>query len=181
MGVLVARPGSRLVATDLTLAGVSPGVAGTLGRGIDVQGGAELELTRARISSVYETAITNLVAPSRSVLRDVFVSDVRPQDCATTSCAAIPGGHGFGAHGGATLEAERFVVEDVALCGVFVSDGGSADLSEGLVRRAEIGACVQSDAQNLEALSRDVSYADNGANLEVTELPVPEPVEVLDM
>jgi len=173
MGVLAARD-SRAVIEDLTLTDVLPGVAGTLGRGINVQNGGELELTRGRIESVYETAITTLTAPSRSVLRDVFVTDVQPQECANSSCRAIPGGHGFGAHGGATLEADRFVVEDAAVCGLFVSVGGSLDLRRGVVRRAAIGACVQSEAQDLDALARDVSYVDNGSNLEATELPVPE-------
>ena len=36
-----------------------------------------------------------------------------------------------------------------------------------------IGACVQVAGYDLDRLTQDVVYVDNGANLEATSLPVP--------
>jgi hypothetical protein len=67
----------------------------------------------------------------------------------------------------------RFDIESADLCGVHVADGASATIEDGTVRSSTIGACVQSDAQNLADLSRSVRYLDNDDELVSTDLPVP--------
>jgi hypothetical protein len=47
---------------------------------------------------------------------------------------------------------------------------------EGRVSNAAIGACLQSDAQELADISTSVEFIDNGTNFESTSLPVPEAV-----
>ena len=51
----------------------------------------------------------------------------------------------------------------------------SLDAMNGLVTRAEIGACVQVPGYDLARISTDVEYRDNGSNLDTTTLPVPPP------
>ena len=79
----------------------------------------------------------------------------------------------------ADLRMTGFEVRDAALCGVFVSRtllGGppTMDLSRGVVSGATIGACIQVDGFDLAPVSDDVLYLDNGTNLDITMLPVPE-------
>ena len=51
-----------------------------------------------------------------------------------------------------------------------------ATLADGVVRRALIGACVESEAQPLDELQDGVRYDENGRNLDSTMLPVPDPL-----
>jgi hypothetical protein len=48
------------------------------------------------------------------------------------------------------------------------------------VAESAIGACVQVEGYDLSRLMTDVSYRDNGANLQATSLPVPEPLEEVE-
>ncbi len=45
------------------------------------------------------------------------------------------------------------------------------------MRGSTIGACIQSDAQDLADLSRSVQYVDNDDGLVTTTLPVPMGLE----
>ncbi len=63
-------------------------------------------------------------------------------------------------------------------CGVNVVDTSQLDLEHGEVSGAAIGACVQSEGYDTMRLSRDVSYHDNGVNLQATTLPLPQLVEL---
>jgi hypothetical protein len=51
---------------------------------------------------------------------------------------------------------------------------GSIDLSDGEVSGALVGACVQVPGYDIARLQDRVLYRDNGTNLDVTTLPIPE-------
>ncbi len=85
-------------------------------------------------------------------------------------------GHGLVVEGGG-LEMSRFEIAGASGCGLMVAAsetaGTSVDASEGIVRDAAIGACVQVDGYDLSRLNHDVQYVDNGSNLDATSLPLP--------
>ncbi|RLB53431.1 MAG: hypothetical protein DRJ42_12060 [Deltaproteobacteria bacterium] len=72
--------------------------------------------------------------------------------------------------------ATRFAVSNASLCGVQIADEATMNLADGEVRGAPIGACLQSDAQDVGDLQQGVRYVDNDSNLEATTLPVPAPL-----
>jgi len=174
IGVLLGQAGTSVRLSDIVITDVASRPSGFFGRGLTLQNEAELWLTRGRIERVHEVGAMCSLG-SRLVLEDVVISEVEPQPCGDGGgCSALPGGHGLGAYADSTIEATRFVVSDIALCGLHVALDGSMTGADGLVTRSAIGACIQSDAQRLEDVSNDVAYVDNGSNLEATSLPVPE-------
>ncbi len=111
---------------------------------------------------------------STLTMRDVTLEETRPRACAETDCADQPGGYALIAIEGATVRAERFLLNGAPLCGSFVEGEAALDLRTGIVSRAAIGACVQSDGYDLARLTDDVRYVENTLNLDTTVLPVPD-------
>ncbi|MBW2464850.1 MAG: hypothetical protein JRH11_24585, partial [Deltaproteobacteria bacterium] len=160
--------------TDLHVHDVSPRVLdGTAGRGVSVQSGSTLTLTRAKVERVIEFGLAAIGAGTTISATDLVVTEVTPQVCDGPLCMAAPGGHGIGSYWGAQVTAMRFAVSNVSLCGVQIADEATMSLTDGEVRGAPIGACLQSDAQDVMDLQQRVHYVDNGSNLETTTLPVP--------
>ncbi len=150
---------------------------GTFGHGLHTQDGATLSASRVRVLRSRGVGVLAINGAS-ATLSDVTVEETMPFDCSTGFCSDEPFGYGVAAVSGG-LGVERFVVSDANLCGVFVGEGSDLDLRTGEVRGAEIGACVQQDGYDLGRLMNDVSYSDNGQNLEATSLPVPSQIMTL--
>ncbi len=163
--------------TDLHVHDVSPRVLdGIAGRGVSVQSGTTLTLTRARVERVIELGLAAIGSGTSITATDLVVSDVTPQDCDDPLCSTDPGGHGIGSYLGAQVMATRFAVSNASLCGVQIADEATMSLADGEVRGAPIGACLQSDAQDVGDLQQGVRYVDNDSNIEATTLPVPAPL-----
>jgi hypothetical protein len=117
----------------------------------------------------------NSIAGGAIDLSDVTVSNVAGS---ASSIAERMDGHAVTAFG-ATTTLRRFRLSTAATCGLFLAEllgtAPSLDVESGLVEGAAIGACVQYDGYDLDRLMRDVTYRDNGVNLDATMLPVPEP------
>lgn len=175
-GVVFAGAGTSVVMDDVAIEGVSSRPDGYLGTGLIVQDGSSAVLSRVRLEDVRQSAVVAIRGGTFNIT-DLVVREVASQACRESTCSAYPGGHGLGAYG-SEITVSRFLIDGVDLCGVHVADGGEFFLEDGMVRGAAIGACVQSDAQDIDGLSRSVEYVDNGSNLEATMLPVPDPIDV---
>ncbi len=174
VGVAVLEAGSSAIVRDLRIDEVfGEPDSGAAGRGVVVQDeGARLELLRARIDGAHEAGVYvrlgELHAEHLRVLR------TERQACATTTCSTTPGGHGIVASG-APLHLAHFLVEGSAACGLLLDDV-TLDLAYGIVRDNPLGACVQDEAIDLAPLEQGVLFGNNGASLDSTRLPVPEPM-----
>ncbi len=172
---------STLDATDLLIESVtSRPTDGAFGRGVELQADADASLTRAAIRDVRDVAV-GVLADATLTASDILIEDVDLAECAASSeCGFFgSGGHALGAYAGSDADLTRFVIRRPALCGVHMTEGSVITLSEGEVRGAEIGACVQNPDQPLEALSATVHYQDNEQNLDTTTLPIPGGAEDL--
>jgi uncharacterized membrane protein (UPF0136 family) len=150
------------------------------GYGVDVQLGARLTGERLLIERATEIGL--LAGNEATVaLTDVTIGDVERSAC---DCPERGLGHAVAAVSG-SVSIQGFEIRDAATCGVFLSRGiglstlPSVDATRGVVTRSEIGACVQVEDYDLTRLMREVSYLDNGANLETTRLPVPPGLDAL--
>jgi hypothetical protein len=112
-------------------------------------------------------------------LQDVTIRDTRPRACGTGWCADAPAGTGLGSYGGASVEMTSLLIEQSSLCGIQIAGGGTVDLADGEVSGNSIGACVQVDGYDLDRLTDGVLYRANGTNIDLGELPVPEPAPTL--
>ncbi len=174
-GVVAVEPGSYLHLSDLMVRDVRPRPSDQrFGRGVIAQVEAEISLERGRVEQTREFGVGS-IHDAVVTLTDVSVSDVRPQECAPSTCGDQPGGHGFGSYFGAELVAASFDISAAALCGVQVAELGTMNLQRGRISGSSIGACLQSTNQDVGALEDGVIYVDNGSNLETTTLPVPRP------
>jgi len=175
--IFVAGEGARATLDDAIVRDTRSQLSdGRGGKGLMAQGGAHVEVARAVIERSLGMGVVSL-SGAVVMLEDVRVTDTAARDCASTTCAESPFGYGVATWGG-TVGMSRFVCARAVLCGVFVDDG-ELDLANGEVTGAEIGACVQSESYDVARLTDQVEYRDNGANLDVTALPVPEPAAAL--
>ncbi len=145
------------------------------GRGLSVENAASVTAERLQIDRSHELALIVMDGESAMSGTDVAVSGVAPRACASTTCPDEPFGIGLGSYYGARLDLTSFEVADSELCGLQLAEGASIDLTRGLVTGATIGACVQVDGYDLDRLSNDVEYRENGSPLESTMLPIPDP------
>jgi hypothetical protein len=174
-GIVVTDDGSSMRAADLIIRDVASRPSGFLGRGVITQLDASFELIRGRVENVREVGVMGAFGASLA-LEDVTINGVLPQECSADACASYPGGHGIGSYDDTLVTATNFVVDDASLCGLHVTDGSRIVGTAGLVTHATIGACLQSDLQELDELSRGVQYVNNDSNFESTSLPVPEAI-----
>jgi hypothetical protein len=141
------------------------------GRGINIQDGATLTGARVVVEDVHEIGISALGPASRVAITDLFLGPVNPAECGSTTCVAAPAGYGLGAYR-ATISVAGFEIADADLCGIHVAESGRVEAQTGIVHGSQIGACLQSDAQDVDSLS-GVRFFDNGLSLDTTTLPVP--------
>jgi hypothetical protein len=176
-GIVVA--GAEAFLSDLIIRDTVP-ITDALqpsGRGVLAMVGGEVTVERAEITGTHDVALGSIHGEARIEASDVRIESVRSVECVSAICA--PGGHGLFAYYGASITLTSFHIEAPEVCGVHVAEDGSATLSHGVVRGASIGACVQSEAQEISALQDDVFYVDNDTPLDATMLPVPQPLDDL--
>jgi hypothetical protein len=176
--VLAGDPGSTATLSDVTIHDVAP-VEATIagGRGIVAQQGAAVELSRASIARVNDLGVAAFQDDATVTASDLVVDRVIELSCESgVFCEDAPGGHGIAAYSTAGVSLTRFRVMEAQICGVHTAVEATIHLSQGVVSGSTIGACVQSDAQNLDDLQNEVVYLDNGRQLDSTSLPVPEPL-----
>jgi len=172
----VSSPGTVATVSDIAvLSTASREDDGTGGHGLHVQRMGQMSVARALVRSSHAIGAVAMDF-AVSTLEDVWIEDVEPKECASTTCPDSPFGYGIASV--ATTTVRGFHVEDASFCGVFVArvDEGSLDLENGVVAGAPIGACIQIDGYDLGRLMNDVEFLDNETNLDTTELPVPEPI-----
>jgi hypothetical protein len=124
-----------------------------------------------RVENTREVAI--VVIDATASLANVEIQTVDAQACVESTCVGDPAGHGIAVVGAGTATVSRFSVSDPFLCGVFLSNTASLDLTTGVVRRADIGACIQVPDYDTSRLTNEVVFVDNDVNLDATMLPVP--------
>jgi hypothetical protein len=174
-GILVAS--GELSVTDMEIRRVQPAMNDQrFGRGIAAQIGGSVTGVRVDIEDTYDLGLL-LLGAGPSMLGDLRIVNAHVSACADDGCAMHPGGHGLGVYD-ASAEVDGILIDRADVCGVHVAADGDALLRSGVVKGSAIGACVQSDVQDVAELQRDVSYVDNDLNLETTNLPVPEPIEL---
>jgi hypothetical protein len=171
--------GARLRASDLVVDHVrsAPTSAGFLG-GVLMLDGADVVGTRVRVHDVEGVAIG--ANGSAVELATVSVVGTARAPCADAGCAEYISGVGVVSFATARVTLSGFAIDRSALCGVHIATGGDLRLTNGRVSGSPIGACVQVDGYDYDKLTPDVSYADNGANLEATQLPLPARTTPLD-
>jgi hypothetical protein len=177
LGVFVVQDGSHATLADVVLRDTESVVAtGEFGHGVHVQGNASATLSRSRIERSRGSGVLS-TSGSSVMLENVVIESVAPWACADATCADTPFGYGLSAIDG-TIVARGLEVRGASLCGLFLANGASMDVSMGEVSGSPIGACVQVDGYDLGRLSTDVTYVDNDVNLDATSLPVPQPIEL---
>jgi hypothetical protein len=148
-------------------------IDGARGGALEVQARARLTGSDVRIA---ENRFIGLLTGNGDVsvqLDRVSILNTAEQGCAETTCPDRPFGAGaLILDGAATIQ--RFVVRGAPQCGVHVAQDGELDLADGEVAQCSIGACIQRSGYDPARLSNEVSYRDNGVNLDATTLPVPE-------
>ncbi|MBW2462647.1 MAG: right-handed parallel beta-helix repeat-containing protein [Deltaproteobacteria bacterium] len=175
IGVFANNEGTTLALTDVivrdTLTRESDG---EFGRGVSVQVGASVTVTRAIVERSRDVGVLADGPGATAILVDTVVRDTLSQE--------IDGrfGMGVGAYANAVVRLERFDIVGAALCGVQIATGGQMDLLDGRVRAQPIGACVQVDGYDVGRLTEGVRYEDNESNIQTTELPVPESASSID-
>ncbi|MEM9194481.1 MAG: hypothetical protein AAGF12_35215, partial [Myxococcota bacterium] len=92
---------------------------GQFGRGLQVQGGGQAEVSRAVFERVRDIAVQVVDSESSAELSDVAIRGVRPDGAADL-------GRGVETGTGAALVLSRAVIEDVRDTGVFVGGGRAA-------------------------------------------------------
>jgi hypothetical protein len=147
--------------------------AGNDGVGLYLYQGTSATLTRTVIERMQDFAVGVYDAGSRVSAADVVVRDISRETCARDTCRESGGGMAIVATDSGQLTLDRFLITRSEVCGVMIANGATMDLSRGEISHAEIGACVQIDAYDVERLSNDVTYRDNTINLDATALPVP--------
>jgi hypothetical protein len=180
LGIVVAGESTRLTASDLMVRDTSTDPRGRTGRGLSAQDRAVADLTRADLSFNRSVGLL-YTAEATGEVADLTVLSTAAAECTVSDgCAETPAGVGLATIGGGA-RVSRFVVRDAALCGVYVDAvevGRGLDLVDGLIEDSVIGACVRG-SYDVERLSTDVRYRNNGTNLDSTDLPIPTTTEVI--
>lgn len=175
VGLLLDGGSTTLDATDLVIGGTWAHGDGTFGRGIQVQRGAFLDLTRAELRDNREVAVA--VAGAYSSLRASHLSvvDTLERLCSEEDGTCDAAGIGIGVYAEGAIEVDHFRVAGNFLAGVQIATDGGLDLSDGVVEGNPVGANIQVSGYDTTRLTSNVVYRDNGQNLDTAELVVPAP------
>ena len=131
-------------------------------------------MTRARIEEVHDVGLYIHGGTSFLTAQELTVSGIDAALCIEDGrCPVSTSALGVATASGATVTLDSFEITEADLCGIFVGDGGTMNLSNGVVSRSTIGACVLDASTPLESLSVGVRYVDNDVNLDATTLPEP--------
>jgi hypothetical protein len=173
-GVLIEHEASTFDGEDVVIRDMRGDRSfGLHGWALGASSGGQARLSRALVDRARFVALVVNGIDSYLGGSDLVVRDTLEAECAADLCAETPFGVGVGAYRGGAAELSRFAVANSALINVQLATGGIVDLRAGLVAEAPFGVNVQSIGFDLDRLTADVVYVDNGVNLETSELPVP--------
>lgn len=170
--LLADGPGTTAAVSDLRALDTRSSARGTFGRALQVQSGAHLTGTRVEARGNREASVVAAGLGTRVELLDLGVYDTWPASCVEPCEGA---GVGVGSYLGASLTAQRFIVNGNALAGLQIARVGSIDLADGTVSDNPVGANLQVPDYDVTRISNQVIYERNGVNLDATALPVPDP------
>lgn len=174
-GMALIGPAARMIVTDLVVRDTrAPPEDYRSGRGITVENGASLEITRAILEDNVEIGLIAFGGGARLSAEDLLIARTRPRVCPPERNPCYAAGIGAVAVD-ASVELRRFVIQDSPQCGAQLARGGTIDLHTGVVERNAIGACIQDPTFDVARLQDDVAFRDNTTNIDATTLPVPEP------
>jgi hypothetical protein len=179
-GVLVQEPATDVTFEDLRVATTAQQGDGLYGRALEVQYGGRAAIERGSLAS--NTEVTVMVYGEGASLSAhlVAIEDTRARACAETTCVDAPAGVGVGAYASARVALDDFVIDGAPLCGAQIADGAELDLARGVIRNANVGACVQIEGYDLERVTGSVRYEDNDINVDSATREVPAPA-MLDL
>jgi hypothetical protein len=179
-GIVAGNEGTLLDLTDVTVRGTACQESdGKGGRGLSVEMGARVELLRGAFVSNREVGVVALGHAATLVGSHVSVSDTQERACAVDTCAGFGAGTGVISCGAAHVDLETFEISDNVMCGLqlatcVMEEGGTADLSLGIVTGNVVGVNVQTEGFDVERLMDRVFYFDNDRDLDMDFLPVPD-------
>lgn len=163
---------------DLEIDEVLPRAStGGFGVGLWAQNDARVVASRVRVARTRLMGVAAIVGVDLTI-DDLEVRDVAGTDCAETTCPDLAGGFGIAAHFGGAITASRFVVRELATCGVVVGADSlrptALDLAMGRIDTAPVGACVQVDGYDTGRLRVQVEYRDVDVPLQATSYALPD-------
>ncbi len=182
LGIFGTHEGTSLSLSDVVIRDIQPRVAdGAGGIGIVVQGDARLDGSRVLIDGAGDMGLMANLG-SHVELRDAMITRIGDAACGRETPTGANCGYGAVVIS-ASLRFTGFKIHQVATCGVFLSPltGTTGmtfvDFESGVVSGTTIGACVQVEGYDLDRLTHEVAYRENGTNLSSTMLPVPGSVD----
>jgi hypothetical protein len=158
------------------------------GQGVCVQGGARLDFLRGSLLENREAGLTAYNTGTEVNLERVTISESLRQACVELppddplSCATEGLGIGLGAYRQATVKANDCAVSGSELAGIQLAEEGSL-LSHGMtIRDNPIGVSIQDVPGSYDFFDSVTGLwmEDNRVNFDSTELPVPDPLEVIE-
>jgi hypothetical protein len=167
--------GSTASVSDVTVRATgSESIDGRFGTGLHAQAGSSVQGSRVLLRDNRSAGISAIGSGSSIHLTDVRIAGTLERECAATTCEGVGLGDGAIATVDGSIELERFVVESSARAGVHVA-GGTMDLRDGTIVRNAIGAAIQTPGFDVGRISDGVLFLENGRNVDMTTLPIPDP------
>jgi hypothetical protein len=164
---------ATLSGEDLDVREVAPAEGTRRGRGLNLQLGAEVTLSRTRVEDAYDLGVFAAATGTTAGFTDLTLSRVTAPPCPSgEDCGVDIGGLGVGVYQNAAVTVDRIDLSGATLCGLHIAEAGELDVMDGRITGNRIGACIQVDGYDLSRIESP-AYEDNVTNLESTSLPVP--------
>ncbi|MEM9193077.1 MAG: right-handed parallel beta-helix repeat-containing protein [Myxococcota bacterium] len=180
-GMALSGPEARAELIDVVVReSRSDSLSGFLGRGIEVNLGAELTGERVLLERNREVGLFVIDADTEVALRDMVIRDTLGEDCGD-ECPAGAFGYGVAVLREASLDLEGFRITRSRLVGVQVSINGTVRAAQGEIAECEIGLNVQDAAVDVDTDLTEVEFREVDRNLDVAMLPVPEALNSSDL
>jgi uncharacterized membrane protein (UPF0136 family) len=184
LGVGAASASTALALTDLVVRDTQGRESdNTAGRGLHVQEGARVTVTRAMFERNREVGVSAASAGTTATLLDVVVRDTRIRECAESldgSCRGYGAGIAVDSFAHATVEIVRFELSASPMCAIQVATEGFVTARDGVIHHNAIGVNVQSEGYDLTTIiGPTVRFYENGTNVDSRDLPVPDILHAL--
>lgn len=163
IGGVIALAASAVIARNILVDETRPRAAGTLGRGVDAEGGASVELTRAVVRASTDMGVYAGNMGTALTLGDVAVLDTR--------AANGRFGRGINVESGATATIARILVGDAHQAGVYVGANGASLTGDHVVVR-------DTHAQTLSGQNGEGLLMELGARAQMTSLAIERSDEI---
>ncbi len=173
--ILAAHDGTDVAFEDLAILDSAEQGDGLYGRAIEIQYGAHVAVQRSRIERATEIAVLAIGEGSDLSMSDVAILGTRARSCAESGCSTAPGGIAVGVTSAARGALSGFLIDGAPLCGLQIAHDAELDVSDGVVRGAAVGACVEVAGYDIGRVTGSVSYENNDINVDTAERAVPEP------